>query len=83
MTTATARASFTTMARETLWKPYVYRGTGRDELTPWMDAIPVPRELQPCGTEAAYARHLKYGEPTDEACRKAHRAHKNKNRMRT
>jgi hypothetical protein len=30
------------------------------------------RELKPCGTEAAYRRHLRNGEPTDEACRAAH-----------
>lgn len=30
------------------------------------------RELMPCGTAAAYLRHLRKGEPTDDACRKAH-----------
>lgn len=29
------------------------------------------KELQPCGTAAAYRRHLKWGEPTDQACRDA------------
>lgn len=28
-----------------------------------------PRKLKPCGTEAAYARHLKRGEPIDDLCR--------------
>lgn len=30
------------------------------------------RELQPCGTNAAYQRHRRHGEPVDEACRTAH-----------
>lgn len=30
-----------------------------------------PRELAPCGTLAAHRRHLRHGEPVDEACRKA------------
>jgi hypothetical protein len=30
-----------------------------------------PQPLQPCGTEAAYRRHNKHGEPIDEACRDA------------
>lgn len=29
------------------------------------------RELQPCGTYAAYQRHWRKGEPIDEACRQA------------
>ncbi len=28
--------------------------------------------LQPCGTEAAYCRHIRAKEPIDEACRVAH-----------
>lgn len=32
---------------------------------------PPARELQPCGTEAAYARHLRHDEPVDDACREA------------
>lgn len=28
--------------------------------------------LRPCGTEAAYVRHLRYGEKPCEACRKVH-----------
>lgn len=27
------------------------------------------RELKPCGTPAAYMRHMAHGEPVDEACR--------------
>jgi len=30
-------------------------------------------DLKPCGTQAAYARHVRNGEPTDEACREANR----------
>ena len=29
--------------------------------------------LQPCGTDAAYARHIRRREPVDEACQEAHR----------
>ena len=29
------------------------------------------RELKPCGTWAAYRRHLRRCEPVDDACRKA------------
>jgi hypothetical protein len=32
------------------------------------------RPLQPCGTTAAYARHLKLGEPTCDACKAAQAA---------
>ena len=28
-------------------------------------------ELKPCGTPAAYKRHLRRGEPVDESCRQA------------
>lgn len=28
-------------------------------------------ELKPCGTRAAYRRHLRRGDPIDEACRQA------------
>lgn len=43
--------------------------------------VPAPRTvrpnnsgkpLAPCGTQAAYERHLRRKEPVDEACRKAH-----------
>lgn len=38
------------------------------------------RPKAPCGTDAAYRRHLRNGEPVDDACRKAHtmagRAHR-------
>lgn len=30
-----------------------------------------PRPLAPCGTPAAYTRHVKRGEPIDDACRQA------------
>lgn len=32
------------------------------------------RELPPCGTDAAYQRHRRCGEPVDDACRRAHSA---------
>lgn len=31
--------------------------------------------VQPCGTLAAYRRHLAHGEPTCKACRAANAAH--------
>lgn len=34
------------------------------------------RPLAPCGTEAAYHRHVRNGEPKDDACRMAHAAAK-------
>jgi len=59
-------------------KPYVYRGSGQDELTAWMDDLPdetpAPRgraASSPCGTPAAARRHWRRGEPLDEACRQA------------
>lgn len=33
------------------------------------------KPLQPCGTAAAYRRHLAYGEPTDPLCRAAWAEH--------
>lgn len=30
--------------------------------------------LTPCGTDSAYKRHMRRGEPTDQACRDAHAA---------
>jgi hypothetical protein len=61
-----------------LIKPYVYRGTGVDTLTAFMDDEPGetrrpgrPREY-PCGTPAAYRRHLRYGEKPCGECRRAH-----------
>lgn len=61
-----------------LLKPYVYRGTGRDELTAWMDDLPEEAPAgpgraasSPCGTPSAARRHWRRGEPLDEACRQA------------
>lgn len=34
-----------------------------------------PREPAPCGTVAAHARHKRRGEPIDDACAEANRAH--------
>jgi hypothetical protein len=43
----------------------------------------LPRRA-PCGTPGAYLRHLRNGEPTDEACRRAHReAEKRRRAART
>ena len=60
------------------WKPYVYRGTGSDTLTAFMDEpesqfenLPGGRPLAPCGTPGAYRRHYRRGEPVDEECRQA------------
>lgn len=36
----------------------------------------MPRELQPCGTPAAYTRHRRRGEPVDDACAEARKAEK-------
>jgi hypothetical protein len=33
----------------------------------------MPRELKPCGTDAAYSRHLKRGEDPCDPCKEAHR----------
>lgn len=35
----------------------------------------MPRELAKCGTRAAYNRHIRRGEPVDEACREANAAY--------
>lgn len=34
----------------------------------------MPRELQPCGTEAAYQRHWRSGQQPCDPCRRAHNA---------
>lgn len=59
-------------------RPYVYRGTGVDLLTPYLDGLPEPEPVPPgppavktCGTQAAYRRHLRRGEPPCEDCKKA------------
>ncbi|MER6191807.1 WhiB family transcriptional regulator [Streptomyces cyaneofuscatus] len=38
------------------------------------------RQLAPCGTPAAYDRHVRHGEPVDDACRRAHNDHRNAQR---
>jgi len=38
----------------------------------------VPRKLAPCGTDSAYQRHRRRGEPIDAACREAHNATRRK-----
>lgn len=43
-------------------------------LTAFMDDEPddaLPPDAPPCGTEAAYGRHRRHGEPVDDACRAA------------
>ena len=43
---------------------------------------PAPKQLQPCGSDAAYQRHVKYGEPVDDRCRDAHNADQNQRRAK-
>jgi hypothetical protein len=43
---------------------------------------PAPKPLQPCGTDAAYQRHVAYGEPIDDACRDARNAAQNQRRAK-
>ncbi len=38
---------------------------------------------QPCGTHAAYARHVRKGEPIDDACRTAEREYRRAKREAT
>jgi hypothetical protein len=54
---------------------YVYRGTGRDTLTAFMD-------FYPCGTYQAYRRHLSHGEKPCEDCARAQRREWNKRQMK-
>lgn len=60
------------------WKPYTYRGTGQDTVTAGIDfAVPPEpahrgrRPARPCGTTAAYKRHIRRGEKPCEECRQA------------
>lgn len=39
-----------------------------------------PRELQPCGTAAAYQRHRRYNEPICEPCMTANAANRRRQR---
>lgn len=62
------------------WKPYVYRGTGEDALTAFIDdwpdedvAVPVPA-AEAHGTVAGYRRHRRRGEKPCEPCRLAENA---------
>ncbi|GAA3717944.1 WhiB family transcriptional regulator [Streptomyces tremellae] len=41
------------------------------------------REPAPCGTAAAYERHIRNGEPVDDACRTARAAQRQANRKRS
>lgn len=47
-------------------------GIVRNALHRIADEATAPRELHPCGTEAAYRRHLRNHETPDGACRDAH-----------
>ena len=40
------------------------------------------RPLSPCGTDGAYDRHARLGEPIDDACREAHNARRRADRAR-
>lgn len=51
-------------------RPYVYRGTGVDTLTPELDAEPV----WPCGTSYGYSRHKNAREPKCQDCIDAYNA---------
>lgn len=44
-----------------------------DQVDTWWSPEELPRQLAPCGTPGAYARHLKFGERPDDVCRSAHR----------
>jgi hypothetical protein len=68
----------------TPWKPYSYRGTGKDTLTAWMDELPRTRKSPygrpggrprtvTCGTTSAHRRHLRNGEKPCEDCLAASR----------
>jgi hypothetical protein len=53
------------------WRPYVYRGTGVDVLTPHLDTEELPDDLKPCycgGDMRGYRQHLADGE---EPCRES------------
>jgi len=47
------------------------------------DGPPAKKPLQPCGTDAAYQRHVKLGQPIDDACRDAHNADQKDRRARS
>ncbi|MFD5846772.1 WhiB family transcriptional regulator [Streptomyces chartreusis] len=52
-------------------RPAIRPGEPADRAVPHAPAV-TPRPLPaPCGTRAAYQRHLRRGEPVDEACRAA------------
>jgi hypothetical protein len=57
---------------------YVYKGTKPG----WGDEQPKP-DLKPCGTNAAYNRHIRYGEKACQPCKDAHADHTRAFRPRT
>ncbi|WP_405589803.1 WhiB family transcriptional regulator [Streptomyces sp. NBC_01092] len=52
-------------------QPYRQASPPAEPTPPLDSAGPPPTLLAPCGTRAAYQRHLRRGEPVDEACRAA------------
>jgi hypothetical protein len=47
-----------------------------------MSRGPQWRNLRPCGTDAAWRRHHRHDEPKDDACRQAHNAARQVQRVR-
>jgi len=63
------------------------RAAKREYMRAWRRAQgakekPGPERSAPCGTRSGYKAHLKYGEPTCNACREAHNAWQAENRQR-
>lgn len=48
-------------------------GNARRKLRPAPEAHPSGKQPAPCGTSAAYQRHVRRGEPIDDECREASR----------
>ena len=47
-------------------------GIVRNALWRIVEEAEIKHELEPCGTNAAYRRHLRRHEPMDDACKAAH-----------
>lgn len=54
--------------------------TAADRRHAGVKPIRLERPLKPCGTQAAYDRHIKRGEPVDDECREANRLRQAKRR---
>lgn len=67
------------------WKPYVYKGTGIDTLTPHLDTEEIPADLKQCycgGDMGGYRRHLAAGElPCRESREYTNTYHRERNRL--